>query len=149
MRGKKTSEVIREQIEKLLTARNSEELPAALKVHLKVLKIHLEGLDPEGVVVSPRTVARIRAEAKKAGKPYRPTPEGVKHAKKLSERKEGRKQKLDRAIEAFRAGATYKKAAGDAGISVSTLYRHCRAERERETDQPRKEDEKPSKKARR
>ena len=142
MRGKKIPEVVRDQIKELLTARSSDQLPEALK-------IHLDGLDPKDLEVSSRTVARVRAEAKKAGNPYRPTPEGEKHAKKLRERKEDRKKNLDQALAAFRAGEPYEKAAGDAGVSVSTLYRHCRAEGQREKDGPRKGDQVPSKKPRR
>lgn len=128
MRGKKTSKVVRDKIKELLTARSSEEIPG-------VLEFHLEKVDPKERKVSSRTVSRIRAEAKKAGVPYRRTLEGVLQAKKRQEVAEESKRKLARALEALKA-KTYKEAAAEGGISVSTLYRKCRAGGLRKKDQP-------------
>ena len=146
MPGKKIKDPVRAKIKELLPSSTRKGLPEALPWHLP--KESTEELRS----ISPRTIARIAAEAKKAGEPHRRPLRSQSVTlvqRQVQMRKQARKQKLDQALEAFRAGETYKKAAGDAGISVSTLYRHCRETRERETDWPRKGCEKPSKKPRR
>lgn len=133
MPGKKLKGPIRTKIKELLPRSTRKGLPEALPWHLP--KESAEELR----AISPRTIARIAAEAKKAGEPHRRPLRSQSvslEQRQVEMRKQARKKRFDQALEAFHAGETYEKAAADAGISVSTLYRACRAEASRRKDVP-------------
>ncbi len=141
MPGKKIRDIVRSKIKELLPGSTRKGLPKALPNYLP--NECAAGLR----AISLRTIERIAAEAKKAGEPYRRplrSQSTTIKQRQVQMRRQARKKRLDQALEAFRAGQTYKQAAQDAGISVSALYRHCRAESLREKDRSRLGDQESS-----
>jgi hypothetical protein len=133
MPGKKIKDPVRAKIKELLPRSTRKGLPEALPWHLP------NECAEELRAISPRTIARIAAEAKKVGEPHRRSlrcQSVTLEQRQVQMRRQARKKRLDQALEAFHAGETYGKAAADAGISVSTLYRHCRVEASRRKDAP-------------
>lgn len=122
MAWKRIKPVVRNKIRELLTQSTRKGILAALRYHLPKEEI-------AELKVSVRTVARIAAAEKKAGKPHRrPLKKGYATLAEinLQMRKRQRNQGEDQAIEAFLAGKTYKEAIEGTGISISALYRLCR-----------------------
>lgn len=97
------------------------------------LPIHLPGLQEEDLP-SLRTISRIAAELKAAGKPHR-RPTKAEKMKATRGAFKPAKAALDRAAAAYRAGqtpppgakrATYAGIAEEFGVTIPTLVRRCR-----------------------